>query len=355
MDFPKLFTVGPVYVRDEVREEMGRQMFSHRSSDYTKLHSEVVDKLHKLMKTENEIFLYTSSATGIWESCARNCVEKSVISCANGAFSERFGRCMEANGKKVQFVEKPWGEAILPEDLEMALQESDAEAVTIVHNETSTGVMNPLEELCAVAKEYGVLTLVDCVSSMGGAPVEVDKWGIDVCLFSVQKCMAVPPGLAVASVSEKAMEKSYSLNDRGYYFDFQVLHKYGQKDQTPATPPVPQIFGLDKAAELILEEGLEAVWARHKKVSDYVKMRCRDMGFSLYPDEQYASQTLSCMNAEPRNPVELLKRMKEKGYVIGSGYGKLKETTFRVGNMGNVHMGDVEEMLDVMAQEVKGL
>jgi len=355
MESPKLFTVGPVYVNEAVREEMRRQMFSHRSPEYMRLHSGVLEKLHKLMRTQNDIFLYTSSATGIWESCARNCVEKSVISCANGAFSERFGHCMEANGKEVQYVEKPWGEAILPEDLEMALQESDAEAVTLVHNETSTGVMNPLEDLCKVAKDYGVLTLVDTVSSMGGAPIEVDKWGIDVCLFSVQKCLALPPGLAVASVSEKAMEKSYSLENRGYYFDFQVLHKYNQKNQTPATPPIPQVFGLDKQLDMIMDEGVEAVWGRHKKVSDYVKMRCRDMGFGLYPAEDYASQTLSCMDAGGKSPAELLRLMEDKGYVIGAGYGKLKESTFRVGNMGNVMMGDVEEMLDVMAQEVKGL
>lgn len=352
MDFPKLFTVGPVYVRDEVRAEMGKQMFSHRSSEYVDLHGGVISKIKKLLFTEKPTFIFPSSATGIWESCARNCVEKKALSCVNGAFSKRFGEVIKANGKEVETLVKPDGQAILPEELDSALSSSDADSVSIVYNETSTGVMNPLEELMKVCKEHDVLTMVDVVSAVAGAPLKVDDLGIDVCLFSVQKCLAVPPGLACASISERALERSEKGEDKGYYFDMKVLEKYHLKDNTPATPPIPQIFGLGKALELILQEGVENVWARHKKVSDYVKQRCEEMGFTLFPDKDYTSQTLSCMKSGGINAKELLGRMKQKGYIIGSGYGPLKEETFRVGNMGNVYMGDVEEMLDVM-EEVK--
>ncbi len=356
MDFPKLFTVGPVYVRDEVREEMGRQMFSHRSSEYVDLHSGVIPKIQKLLFTKKPTFIYPSSATGIWESCARNVVEKKALSCVNGAFSKRFGKVIEANGKQVEVLEKPMGQPILPEELDTALSKSDADSVSIVHNETSTGVMNPLKELIKVCNDHDVVSMVDVVSSVAGAPIYVDKWGIDVCLFSVQKCLAVPPGLACASISERVLERSERAKNKGYYFDMKLLEKYHLKNNTPATPPIPQIFALSKALDLIFEEGLENVWARHKRVSDFVKKRCtEDMGFTLFPDPEYASQTLSCISTKEKgiNAKELLAKMKAKGYIVGSGYGELKETTFRVGNMGNVYMGDVEEMLDVM-QEVLG-
>lgn len=355
MDFPKLFTVGPVYVRDEVRQEMSKQMFSHRSSEYVDLHSGVIPKLQKLMFTDNHVMIYPSSATGIWESAAKNCVEKKALSCVQGAFSSRFAEVIGANGKEVERLEKPMGEAILPEELDAALSNSDADSVSIVYNETSAGIMNPLEDLLKVAKKYDVLTMVDAVSAVGGAPLYVDDWDIDVCLFSVQKCLAVPPGLACASISERALERSAKAENKGYYFDMKVLEKYSLKSQTPATPPIPQIFALSKSLDFFLEEGIENVWARHKEVSDFVKNRCKEMGFSVFGDENYASQTLSCIESGDVNAKELLSKMKEKGYIIGGGYGKAKETTFRVGNMGNVHMGDAEEMLDVMEDVLKEL
>ncbi len=353
MDFPKLFTVGPVYVRDEVRQEMAKQMFSHRSSDYASLHSGVVPKVQKLLFTNKLTLLYPSSATGIWESCARNCVEKKTLCCANGAFSKKFGEVIAANGKEVEYLEKPLGQAILPDELDEALSKSGADSVSIVHNETSTGVMNPLEDLVKVCKKHNALSMVDVVSSVAGAPIYVDKWGIDVCLFSVQKCLAVPPGLACASVSEAALERSARAKNKGYYFDMKVMEKHHLKNNTPATPPISQIFALSKSLEFIMEEGIENVWARHKKVSDFVKKRCEELGFTLFPDGRYASQTLSCMRSG--KPVkELLDAMRKKGYIIGSGYGEVKEVTFRVGNMGNVYMQDVEEMLGAMEGVLKG-
>jgi predicted phosphoserine aminotransferase len=352
MDFPKLFTVGPVYVRDEVREEMSRQMFSHRSSDYKELHGGVIPKLQELLFTKNHVMIYPSSATGIWESAAQNCVEKKALSCVQGAFSQRFAEVIEANGKVVERLEKAPGEAVTPEELDSVLSATDVDSVSMVYNETSTGIMNPLEELMKVCKDHDVFTIVDVVSAVAGAPLYVDKWDIDICLFSVQKCLAVPPGVACASISERALERSEKAIGKGYYFDMKVLEQYHLKNQTPATPPIPQIFALSKSLDFILEEGIENVWTRHKEISDYVKKRCKGMGFSVFGNEKYASQTLSCIESGEITK-ELLKKMKEKGYIIGSGYGKVKETTFRVGNMGNVHMGDAEEMLDVMEETIK--
>jgi len=348
----KIFTVGPVYVRDEVRAEMSNQMFSHRSENYTDLQSEVVPKLKRLMQTENDVFLFTNTATGVWEACIRNCVSEGgrVLSCVNGAFSKRWSQVVEANGRTVDVLEKEMGEPILPEELDAALSESDAEAVTIVHNETSAGVLNPLEELLSVTKKYDVLSFVDTVSSIGGTEVDVDKWGIDVCLFSVQKCLAVPPGLAVGSVSARALELSSEMKNKGYYFDFMVLKKYMDKNQTPSTPAIPQIFALNKQLDIIFEEGLENVWARHKEVSDYVKSESIGLGMKLFPDPDYASPTLSCLETPGRNAKDVVSALKERGYVIGSGYGNLKEKTIRIGNMGNIYMEDVEDLMGVMKE-----
>ena len=356
MDFPKLFTVGPVYVRKEVRDEMSRQMFSHRSKTYEELHSSLHGKLQKLLDTKNNVFYYTSSGTGIWESCARNVVEKKALSCVNGEFSKKFSEVIKANGKEVEILEKPIGQAILPEELDAALSRSDADSVSIVHNETSTGIMNPLKELVKVCNDHGVLSMIDVVSSVGGAPIFVDKWGIDICLFSVQKCLAVPPGLACASVSPRALERSANAKNKGYYFDMKVLEKFHLKNNTPATPPIPQMFALSKSLDFILEEGLENVWKRHRDVSDYVKKRCaQEFGFKLFPDPRHASITLSCIDSGGVNAKDLVTKMKEKKYIIGSGYGELKERTFRVGNMGCVYMEDVKEMLDVMGEVLKGM
>jgi aspartate aminotransferase-like enzyme len=351
MDFPKLFTVGPVYVRKEVREEMSRQMFSHRSADYAKLHGDMVGKVQRLLATKDLVLVYTSSATGIWESCARNCVEKKALACSNGEFSKRFGETIRANGKEVDFLEKPPGKGITPEELDKAIKKSKPDSVAIVHNETSTGVMNPLKDLVKVCRENHVLSMVDVVSSVAGVPIFVDDWGIDVCLFSVQKCLGVPPGLACASVGSEALERSAKAINKGYYFDMKVMEKHALKNNTLATPPIPQMFALSKSLDFIFEEGLEKVWQRHKAVSDYVKKRCtEDFGFDLFPDPKFASDTLSCISTKGTkvSAKDLLVKMKGKGYVIGSGYGEFKETTFRVGNMGNVHMADAKEMLDVM-------
>jgi len=350
MDYPKLFTVGPVYVRPEILQEMSMQMFSHRSEEYVVGHGSVIEKLGKLMLTKNDIFLYTSSATGIMESAARNCINNKVLCCVNGAFSKRFSQVCEKNGKEVEVLEKPLGQSITPEELDRALETTEVDSVTIVHNETSSGVMAPLKELTKVAKQHNVLTIVDTVSSMGGAEVRVDKWGIDVCLFSVQKCLAIPPGLAVASVSKAALERSEDAQNKGLYFDMVQLKKYAEKHHTPATPPIPQIFALNRQLDFIFEEGLENVWKRHKEVSDYVKERCEEFNFKLFPEKEVASQTMSCIDTQGVDAVEMLKEMKKQGYVIANGYKDLKQSTFRVGNMGNVYMHDAVEMLDKMEE-----
>ena len=356
MDKPKIFTVGPTYVNDEVRAEMSHQMFSHRSGEYVELHKALIEKLRKFLQTENDIFLYTSSSTGCMESSVRNCISEqgTGLSTICGAFGKRFSEIITENGRKLVITEVPWGKANRGEQLDAALSKNpEVEAITITHCETSTSLLNPLEELCKVAKEHDVLLIVDTVSSMAGTKIDVDKLGIDFCFFGVQKCFAVPPGLAVATVSKKALEKAETVKNRGHYFDFINLKKSNDQHMTPYTPPMPQMFGLSKQLDLIFEEGIENRFERHEKVSARVRNGCKDLGFSVFPDEKYASPTMSCLSIpEGFNMKGMMAKMKERGFILASGYGKVKDTTFRVGNMGNVTMDDVNEMLENLEEVI---
>jgi len=359
MDEPRLFTVGPVWVNHEVLKEMEHQMFSHRSDIYENLQKNVVEKTKNLMKTKNDVFIFTSSSTGVMETCARNFVKEKVLCLSCGAFGDRFAKIFELNGKKVQKLSVEWGMPNTPDAVDAALAESDAEAVAIIHNETSTGLMNPIKEIGRVCKKYGVLYFVDTVSSMGGAEINVDDFGIDVCFFGVQKCMAVPPGLAIASVSKKAIDKAEEVENKGFYFNITVLKEYLDKGTTPYTPPIPQMFALDKSLDLAFKEGIENRIERHKKCSSFVREGVKDMGFEIFPDEKYASQTLTCVDFSKMktthnfNVNEMFAKMKSKGFVLANGYGKIKDRTFRIGNMGNVSTGDVFDMINCMKESIK--
>lgn len=357
MDKPKLFTVGPTYVGDAVRAEMSHQMFSHRSGDYVELHKELIEKLRKFLKTENEILLYTSSSTGCMESSVRNLISEGGTGLATicGAFGKRFGEIVEQNGRKLVTSEVEWGQANRGEQLDEVLSKNpEVEAVTITHCETSTGLLNPLDELCRVAKEHDVLIIVDTVSSMSGTKIEVDKLGIDFCFFGVQKCFAVPPGLAVAIVSDKALKKAKTVENRGHYFDILNLKKYNDKHMIPYTPPVPQMFGLSKQLDLIFEEGVKNRFERHDKISSRVRDGCKNLGFGVFPDEKYASPTLSAISVPDGFDLKSMhSEMKERGFILASGYGKVSNETFRVGNMGNVTMEDVNEMLENLEEVVE--
>ena len=203
----KLFTVGPVACRPEVLEEMKRQMFSHRSEEYRELHRETVRRLREFLETKNKVFLFPSSGSGVMEGTVRNCVERKMLCCINGAFGKRYAEVGESNGKIVERLEPELGKPTTPELLDEKLSSApDVEAVAITYNETSVGLLNPLPELAKVVKEHGKFLFVDAVSAMGGVELKVDKWEIDVCFASSQKCFGIPPGLAVASLSEEALE-----------------------------------------------------------------------------------------------------------------------------------------------------
>lgn len=234
MPHKRLFIPGPTEVRTENLFALAKPQVGHRSKEFQDLYARVLPKLKKVIGTDGRTFLFTCSSTGVWEAAIRNCVPQRVLCCMQGAFSDRWLTVAEANGKQADALRVEWGKAITAEAVDEALSKAAYDAITVVHNETSTGVMNRLDEIAAVVRKYpDTLFLVDSVSAMAGAPTRADDLGIDVCLAGLQKAFALPAGLAVCSVSQRAMARAETVKDRGYYFDFLEMAKYDDRGMTP--------------------------------------------------------------------------------------------------------------------------
>jgi predicted phosphoserine aminotransferase len=345
MNHKRLFIPGPTEVRVENLAALARPQVGHRSQEFKDLYHSVVPKLRRLLDTEGKVFLFTSSSTGVWEAAIRNCVAERVLCCMQGAFSDRWHKVAVSNGKQAEELRVEWGRGITAEMIDEKLSAGGFDAVTVVHNETSTGVMNRLEEIAQVMQRHpDVLFLVDAVSSMAGAPIDVDGWGIDVCLAGLQKAFALPAGLAVATVSERALERARQIPHRGYYFDFLEMLKYDERGQTPSTPAIPQINALDAQLDAIFAEGAERRFARHAGLARIVQGWARDR-FALFSEEGFASPTVTCVrNTREISVAKLNEALAEQHVAISNGYGVLKEKTFRI-----AHMGDTQEW------EIRGL
>jgi aspartate aminotransferase-like enzyme len=345
MSHKRLFIPGPTEVRVENLAALARPQVGHRSEEFKDLYRRVVPKLREVLRTEGKVFLFTSSSTGVWEAAVRNCVAHKVLCCMQGAFSDRWHKVAVANGKQAEALQVEWGRAITAEMIDEALSRGGYDAIAVVHNETSTGVMNRLGEIAEVMRNYpDVMFLVDAVSSMAGSRIDVDAYGIDVCLAGLQKAFSLPAGLAVANVSRKALDKARTVPDRGYYFDFLEILKYDERDQTPSTPAIPQINALDAQLDAILAESLERRFERHSNLARIVRDWARTH-FGLFAEEGFESDTVTCVeNTRAISVAELNGQLAQQQAMISNGYGKLKEKTFRI-----AHMGDTQEW------EIRGL
>lgn len=339
MPHKRLFIPGPTEVRVENLAALAQPQIGHRSKDFQTLYARVVSKLRTLLETDGRVFLYSSSSTGAWEAAIRNCVRDRVLCCMQGAFSDRWHTVAVANGKRADKLQVEWGRAITADALAEALAAAEYDAVTVVHNETSTGVMNRLDELAqVVAAHPDTLLLVDAVSSMAGVRIPVDAWGVDVCLAGLQKAFSLPAGLAVASVSERAMARARDVEHRGYYFDFLEMAKYDDRNMTPSTPAIPQIHALDAQLDAILEEGVEARYERHRTLAGITREWARER-FAMFAQDGFESPTVSCIaNTRGISVADLNTELGRQHVMLSNGYGKLKEKTFRIG-----HMGDLQE------------
>jgi len=348
----RLFIPGPIEVRAEVLEAQTEWMIGHRSSEFAALYARIQPKLQQTFYTQNPVYLYTSSGTGIWESASRCAVrdESKILHLTCGAFSERWAEVSQLNGKQADVIAVEWGQAVKPDQLAEALRRKPYDAVACVMNETSTGVRNPVEQYAEVLKDYpGTLFLVDAVSIYAGAKVDTDAWGIDVCLTSTQKAFALPPGMAFGAVSPAVLERAQQVRNRGYYFDVIEIDRHHQRNNTPATPPISLMFAADKQLDDILAEGLEARFARHERMAAMTRAWAQNTGFKLFSEEGYHSPTVTTVaNTREIDIAALNAFLRQRGMAISNGYGQLKGKTFRIAHMGDVQPDDLEALFGCM-------
>jgi predicted phosphoserine aminotransferase len=356
--FGKFFLPGPTEVLPEVLEAQLKPMIGHRGEGVKTLMARLQVGLRDVFRTEREVFLSTSSATGFMEAAVRNGVRKKALALVNGAFSKRFGELVTSCGFEVEVMEVPWGAVHDPQAVRERLRKGGIDAITVVHSETSTGALNPIEQLSQVANEADdVVILVDSVTGIAGAEVWSDRWRLDFVLTGSQKALALPPGLAFGVASARLMERSKVAKGKGQYFDLMEFAKTQAENQTPTTPALSTMYALDVQLGRIGQETMEGRWRRHAAMRDatvqWVDRMRKEKGVdvSVLAPEGFRSPTVTTINM-PAGKVSppVVKAMKERGFVIGGGYGKLKDPTFRIGHMGDHTVAGLEVVLDTLEE-----
>jgi aspartate aminotransferase-like enzyme len=352
----KLFVPGPTEVRKEILDAQSDWMIGHRSKEFGELNKRVVEKTKQVLGTKNHVMWFTSSGTGTMEGALRNVVTGKILHTVNGAFSDRWFKISKACGKQASSIAVEWGKAIKPEMVDAELAKGGYQALAITENETSTGVRNPIEAIAKLVrtKYPDVLILVDAVSGLMGDWFEIDSLGLDIVVASSQKAVALPPGLAVAIVSQRALDKCRTVPDRGYYFDYDAMLKRYEKDfQTPTTPAVSLFWALDKQLDSIVAETMPKRYARHVEMAKFTR-DWANRYFKVFPEPGYESVTLTTV-ANTRNTVikDLNGELGKRGMQISNGYGDLKEKTFRIAHMGDLTMADMKEVTAAIADILK--
>ena len=355
----KLFIPGPVDVRPEVLAKMSSPMISHRGKAATELGKDVCTKLQKVFGTKNPIVLSTTSGSGLMEAAIKCCTIKGAAVFSIGAFGDRWYKMATACGVPADKFRAEDGQATCPKQVDEALATGKYDVVTITHNETSVGIMNPIKEIAAVVKKYPeVVFCVDTVSSMGGTDVPVDELGIDICITSTQKCLGCPPGMSAASISKKAYDRAKTVPNRGLYLDIvEIYDKVVEDDkyQYPSTPSLSHMYALQEELTYMLEtEGLANRYARHEEMAKFIRAWA-NKHFEVFSDEKYLSPTLTTIkNTKGISISDLNKKLAEKGIEISNGYGSLKEKTFRISHMADMTMEDMKLVTSAI-EEVLGL
>lgn len=357
----RFFVPGPTEVRPHVLEAMTRPMIGHRTPEMQELIAEIQPPLRDMFQTKRPVYVVAASGTGMMEAAVRNAARRRVLSLVNGAFSERFFRIALATGLDADKVEVEWGAAHSPEQLEDALRRDSYDAVTVVHSETSTGVLNPIRELAEVTHAAGdVMILVDSVSGIAGAPVHTDDWSLDVVVTGSQKAIALPPGLGLGVAQPNVLERAKLKRDRGTYFDFIEFEKNIQKNQTPNTPAVSLMYALAAQLATIRDETIERRWQRHAEMAERTyawvdEMKARGIGLEVLAPEGRRSPTVTAIRLpEGWTGPRLAAAAAERGFRIAPGYGKLRDATFRIGHMGDHTLEELDALLEALDDTLQG-
>ena len=347
-NFPKLFIPGPTHVSKEILEEFSTDQIGHRTPEISTLIDYIVNGVKEILYTNNQIFLVSHAATGLWEMGTINSVKKGVVHCVNGAFSSKWALSSNKCGFNVGVIDYEWGKGINVDDVDNYLSSGNYDVLATVHNETSTGVMSNLENISRLlnSKYPEVIWLVDAVSSMAGVKIDVDDLGIDFLLSSTQKAWGLPAGFSICSVSDRLLEKSKTIENKGYFLDVEVYEKYIKKLQTPSTPSIPHMFGLKKVIEIIKNEGIENRWMRHIQMSEYARNWAFNHGQQLFPEKGCESFTLTCIkNIKKWDINKINEQLLNRGFRMDRGYGSLRGKVFRIPHMGNIYMEDLKNYL----------
>lgn len=354
----KLLIPGPTEVSTQILQEQTHLMIGHRSKEFSEFYAGITGKLSKFFELPADYKPTTTTSSGtLWfDIVARNIVNKKALCCINGAFSQRFGEIVRSCGKQADFIEAEWGSVVKPDAIAEKLDTGEYDTLTMCHNESSTGARSPVAEVGKlIRKDYPeVFFTVDCVSSMGGDKTLPHEMGADVMFASTQKCFALPPGLAIAFVNDKALEKAKTMTNRGGFTDMVEIFEFEKKHQTPFTPNVSLLYALDKRLDLMLAETYARVYQRHKDMAELTQQWAKKH-FEMFPEKGYQSITISCIkNTLGKNVKELNQKLAERGLEISNGYGKLSEKTFRIGHMGEWNVAGIKEALTAI-DEIWGL
>ncbi len=341
---------GPTPCPPEVLQAMARQMINHRGPEFGEMLHSVTVKLKQLFQTKNDLYLLTGSGTGGLEAAIVNTLSPGdkVLSVTVGVFGERFTSIAEEFGARAIPLRFEYGRAADPDEIRRILQkEPEIKAVMITHNETSTGVTNDLAAISSIVKEFDKLLLVDAISSLGSVDLPVDKWCCDVTVTASQKGWMVPPGLAMVSVSKEAWQAHAKAKMPRFNWDFARAQKYLEIGQTPWTPAVSIVFALSVALDMMLQEGLSNIFARHARVGKAAREGVKSLGFSLFSDEKYASNTVTAVSVKDGlNVKEMLKILREEyQIVLAGGQQNLQGKIFRIGHLGLITEQDIEEII----------
>lgn len=354
--FGRFFLPGPTEVRAEVLAAQLRPMIGHRGAPMEDLIAGMQPALRAVFRTARPVYIASSSATGLMEAAVRNGVRRRVLALVNGAFSDRFYQIAVACGYEADALRVPLGAAHAPELVADALRRGRYDAVTVVHSETATGVLNPIADIARVVHDAGdVVLLVDSVTGIAGAPVETDAWGLDFVLTGSQKALALPPGLALGVAQEAVLARAKEARGRGIYFDLVEFDKYLAKHQTPNTPALSLFYALHVQLERIAAEGIEARWARHTAMAERCwewadDMTQRGLPLGVLAPPGFRSPTVTCLTLAPGTTgPKVAAALAARGYTIGAGYGELKDATIRIGHMGDHTVAELDALLAELA------
>ncbi len=353
-----LRTPGPTPIPQDVLDVLSGPMIDHRGAAFREIHGRVTRGLQRLFETQNDVLLLTASGTGGLEAAVVNTLSpgEPVLAVEIGAFGARLGRIAEVFGADVRWQHVEWGQAATPDSVAASLDDNpDVTAVLITHNETSTGVTNPLQGIAQVVKARDRLLIVDAVSSLGSLPCPVDDWGLDVVVTGSQKGWMVPPGVAMISLSPRAWAAVERASMPKFYFDLTQARSYADRGQTPWTPAIPIFYALDASLETLLHEGLPAIHERHRRAGERVRAAVKALGLSLFPtDEAFASNTVTAVKAPDGIAVaDIRKAAAEQGVVLAGGQARLSDSIFRIGHLGYMPDEDLDEAVTVLGRALQ--